>query len=939
MKKKSKPANRSGRLSLWFFHRPRRTVILWLVVLLFGATCYGTLLKREGFPSVATPFAIASGSYLVHDPAKVDRDVSKPLSDFLLKQSGVKSVQSQSFSDFYNTIVSYDDGVNADSRSAELSKAVAAQHLLPAQATLKLSAFQFGFTQRGDDLVVSFYSPGNKASAQELVSEGAHAAAFIKSRHLPLVKDVSVIDPFEQAINPLTGQAQRQQKSFDRFGSRQANAAHFYASVVVGVQAHDGADNLELDAQVRSAVEALNQQSEFKNYHATISASYAPQIRQQINELQTSLLEGLFAVLIVGSIIIAIRASMVIVLSMLTVLAVVNGLLYLIGYSLNTITLFALILGLSLIVDDTIIMVEALDAQRRKQKDPAQAVQQATRKVSRAMIAATTTAALSFAPFLFVGGILGSFIRAIPITIIAALITSLLVALIFIPTFARYLLFSKKQMGKTNVHELSAGVEARIARLISAPMLWAKGSTKKLVAVGLIAVCIGLGFIGGGGFLFQKVTFNIFPPSKDDNQLSATITYAPDTDIQQAQTIASQVDEIVGKTLDTNFVQASYFGQADIQSATLTIDISDYKQRAITSPELIKQLNDQFKHFDAAKVKAASLGVGPPAAAFTIQIKSGQDRIAALHLARDVANYMRHDARLKRADGTFAKIDTVSVGNSSIYTRKDGTAFVTVDTTFVDTDTTTLVTLAQDAVKKEFTPSRVAGYGLPRNAIGFDTGQEQENQDSFKTLAMAFPVLLLVIYLVLSLQFRSLLQPLLIFMALPFSLFGITLGLYLTDNAFSFFSMLGFFALIGLSIKNTILLTDYANQARAAGMGTVDAAHEALAERFRPLIATSLTAVFSLLPLTISSPFWQGLGVVLICGLLSSTFLVLTVFPYYYLGAEYLRQHINRRTGLGWFGLTLALSFGFVKTSPKLIILAPILSVIIVKLIKRSVRK
>src|SRR5206468_3980614 len=141
----------------------------------------------------------------------------------------------------------------------------------------------------------------------------------------------------------------------------------------------------------------------------------------------------------------------------------------------------------------------------------------------------------------------------------------------------------------------------------------------------------------------------------------------------------------------------------------------------------------------------------------------------------------------------------------------------------------------------------------------------------------------------LGFQFRSLLQPLLIFMALPFSIFGITLGLYLTDNAFSFFTMLGFFALIGLSIKNTILLTDFANQARRAGMGTVDAAHEALAERFRPLIATSLTAVVSLIPLTLSDPFWEGLGVTLIFGLLSSTFLVVTVFPYYYLGAEYLR--------------------------------------------------
>jgi multidrug efflux pump subunit AcrB len=158
------------------------------------------------------------------------------------------------------------------------------------------------------------------------------------------------------------------------------------------------------------------------------------------------------------------------------------------------------------------------------------------------------------------------------------------------------------------------------------------------------------------------------------------------------------------------------------------------------------------------------------------------------------------------------------------------------------------------------------------------------------TLAYAFPVVLVAIYILLAIQFRSFLQPILIFMAIPFSVFGIALGLYITHNTISFFALLGFFALIGLSLKNTILLTDYANQSRRRGSGPIDAIHEALIERFRPLVATSLTAVVSLIPLAITSPFWQGLTVVLIFGLLSSTFLVVAVFPYYYLGGEYLRQ-------------------------------------------------
>ena len=156
----------------------------------------------------------------------------------------------------------------------------------------------------------------------------------------------------------------------------------------------------------------------------------------------------------------------------------------------------------------------------------------------------------------------------------------------------------------------------------------------------------------------------------------------------------------------------------------------------------------------------------------------------------------------------------VTAGNSDIYNREDNKEYVEVSASFVDDDITTLVTLAQEAVEKEFSPEKVASYGLDKNSVNFSLGQEEENQDSFNTLALAFPLILVVIYVLLAIQFRSLLQPLLIFMAIPFSLFGITLGLYLTENSFSFFAMLGFFALIGLSLKNTILLTDYANQAR-----------------------------------------------------------------------------------------------------------------------------
>jgi multidrug efflux pump subunit AcrB len=200
-------------------------------------------------------------------------------------------------------------------------------------------------------------------------------------------------------------------------------------------------------------------------------------------------------------------------------------------------------------------------------------------------------------------------------------------------------------------------------------------------------------------------------------------------------------------------------------------------------------------------------------------------------------------AELKRPSGKVAHFTNVTISSPDEFIRSKNEAIITVTGSFDGSDTSTLVTLAQTAVKDHYPAQKVEKFGLPANAISFDLGQESQNQNSFNTLLLAFPVLLLVMYLLLMFQFRSFLQPLLIFMAIPFSIFGIMLGLSITDNAISFFALLGFFALVGLSIKNTILLTDFANQSRRSGHGAIDAAVEALEERFRPLIATSLTAV------------------------------------------------------------------------------------------------
>jgi multidrug efflux pump subunit AcrB len=887
------------RLSLVTFDHYRVAAIIWALLVLFGALSYGVFLKRQGFPSISIPYSIISGAYLVSDPARVDREVAKPISDVIVKDDRVKTVETSARGAFFTVVVQYKEGTDPDVVGKELEQKVKQTANLPQSVQLQIQSPRFGFTARGDDAVISLYrnSSDTTGDLQPMADEADKLVQFVKAKNIDGIKSISTIDPFVDGVNPANGQMVSSQRTFDRYAERVDGTNNYYQSVAVGIMQYEGSDVIKLDEQLRKTVDEYNAQAPNSDYKAVVSASFATDIKHQIGELQKALLEGLVAVLLIGSLVIAVRASLVTVVSMVSVLSITVGVLYIAGYTLNTITLFALILCLGLIVDDTIIMVEALDAQRRRLKSARDIVRTATKKVSRAMVAATLTASLSFAPLLFVGGILGSFIRAIPVTVITSLLVSLTVALVFIPLFARFLLLGKKQLGSDNIHEPAAEIESKIAGFIARPLVWAGHKRKRLVSVGLTAILVSFIFIGASGFLFQKIAFNIFPPSKDTNGLTLTLSFPPGTTISQAQAIVDRADKVVADKLGENFVQASYYAIADDMSAQQRIDILPYEHRDVRSPQLRDELQAAFDtSFSGAKAEVGQLDVGPPASSFTVRVVS-ENRQQSLKLSNDIKAYLEQ-VTLTRASGETAKLKDVTASDPTTYSRSGGEVYMSVTAGFNGDDTTTLVTLAQAAVKDKFNETTLRSYGLNKDAVRFDIGQEQENQDSFKSLAIAFPILLVAIFILLALQFRSLLQPLLIFMAIPFSLFGITLGLFVTDNPFSFFAMLGFFALVGLSLKNSILLTDYANQLRRSGSPPVEAAIGALHERFRPLVATSLTAVVSLIPLAIASPFWEGLSVVLIGGLLSSTFLVVTVFPYYYLGAEYLRIKIRRRYAL-----------------------------------------
>ncbi len=180
----------------------------------------------------------------------------------------------------------------------------------------------------------------------------------------------------------------------------------------------------------------------------------------------------------------------------------------------------------------------------------------------------------------------------------------------------------------------------------------------------------------------------------------------------------------------------------------------------------------------------------------------------------------------------------------------------------------------------------VAQKTLPPSFNTSLAGQARDFADSSSSLAFAFGLALLIVYLVLAAQFESFIDPIIILLSVPMALSGAVLALTLTGSSINVFSQIGIIMLVGLVTKNGILIVEFANQRRDAGLSRLDAVLEAAADRFRPILMTSLATVLGVLPIALSlgaaSGSRQSLGIAVVGGLLLATFLSLFLVPALY---------------------------------------------------------
>lgn len=622
--------------------------------------------------------------------------------------------------------------------------------------------------------------------------------------------------------------------------------------------------------------------------------------------------------------------------------------MYLLGYSLNTITLLAISLVVGILVDDAIVEIENIERHLNMGKSPFDAAMEAADEIGLAVIATTFTLVAVFLPTAFMGGIPGIIFKQFGITASVAVLASLVVARLVTPMMAAYLM---KATGKAHNED----------GLIMRGYLWlVKGALRRR----WIPVLGTVGFLAFTILLLSHLSTGFFPAS-DNSQTQVTLTTpygstieATDEAAQKASKIISSVDHVTSVFQATGTASTGGMNStsnSSTNSATIVVNLTPIDDRDIKQAQIENDLRKALEQLPGVRLEigsggngtqltltlagdnsdlleqaaaaleadlrtlsgignvtssaamqtpevtikpdlaqAASLGVTSKSIAEAIRVATSgaydtalsklnlPERQVAIRVMLDPVTRQSLDAislipvEGKDANVSLGTIADISVGSSpSQIDRLDRSRNVSLT---VELNGRNLSDVTAEAAKL---PSY---QNLPQGVKFIEQGELKRQSELFSSFGTSMAIGIFCIYAVLVLLFHDFLQPVTILMALPLALGGALLPLVLTGTSFSMPAVIGLILLMGIVSKNSILLVEYAIEARRAGMPRYDALVDACHKRARPIIMTTIAMAGGMLPAALSlvsgdSSFRQPMGIVVIGGLITSTFLSLLVIP------------------------------------------------------------
>lgn len=677
-------------------------------------------------------------------------------------------------------------------------------------------------------------------------------------------------------------------------------------------------------------------------------------IRQSINEVKSTIIEAfILVVLIIFVFLRNWRTTLIPVLAIPISLIGAFFIMYICGFTINILTLLAVVLSIGLVVDDAIVVMENIYAKIEAGMSPKQAGIEGSNEIFFAVIATTVALVAVFFPIVFLQGVTGRLFREFSLVIAGAVIISSFVALTFTPMLSTKLLNSSvthgwfyrvtepffNSMMRVYANMLRGFLKRRYIAIIVLMVsfgaiiwLWSNISSEMAPLEDRSMISINSTAPEGTSFDYMsdyaaRVTKVIDEnlPEQDGGHLAmvgmrstansasfSVVLVDADKRKRTQQQIADELTPIMAGMTEAKTIvsQQQTFGSSrgglPVQYVLQSQNLEDMKEAL---PRFMNEVN-QSPVFSVADVnlrftkpeltvtinrdRASTMGVSVQNIAQTLQLAMSEQRIGYYILngkQYQILSMFDRPNRNKPTDLT------------NIYVRNNKGELIQMDNFVTIAESSTPPKLYRynrfvaATVSAGLAKGKTLGDGLDEmDRIAKSTlddtfsttlsGSSKDFVESSSSLLFAFGLALVLIYLVLSAQFESFRDPLIIMLTVPLALIGALLSMYLWGQTMNIFSQIGIIMLIGLVTKNGILLVEFANQRKAAGLSVREAIQEASASRFRPILMTSLSTVLGILPMALAtgagSESRVSMGIAVVGGLVCATFLTLFVIPAIY---------------------------------------------------------
>lgn len=594
--------------------------------------------------------------------------------------------------------------------------------------------------------------------------------------------------------------------------------------------------------------------------------------------------------------------------------------MYLSGFSINVLSMLAIVLSVGLVVDDAIVMTENIYIRIERGMSPREAGVEGSKEIFFAVISTTITLVAVFFPIVFMEGMTGRLFREFSVVISGSVIISSFAALTFTPMLATKLLVKREKqnwfyrhtepffegMNRAYGRGLSAFLKKRYLALLVVPatllliaVLWSSIPSEMAPLEDRSWISISTRGPEGVTYEYMRdytedinaLVDSLVPDARTvtarvasgNGNVQISLADIRERDYSQMDVAELISDAVQRKTMARAFVQQqSTFGgrrggmpvQYVVQAtnlAGLEKVLPEFMQKVYGSGVFqMADVNLKFSKPEARigidRDKATMMGVSTRNIAQTLQYGLSGQRMGYFYMngkQYEILGEINRQQRNKPAD------------LRSIYIRSDKGEMIQMDN---------LVTISEDiappqlyrfnrfvsaTVSAGLAPGKTIGQGLDEmDRIARETlddtfrtaltGEAKEYRESSSSLMFAFALAVILIYLILAAQFESFKDPLTVMLTVPLAIAGALVFMWSAGVTMNIFSQIGIIMLIGLVAKNGILIVEFANQKQEAGADKLTAIREASLQRLRPILMTSASTILGLLPLAFASA--EGAG-------------------------------------------------------------------------------